>query len=389
MKIRAIAFLILLLIVLSALLGCELRPDVSETPPPSAPASVAVIPTPDPPPKKVGISLPDQNLRRWVQDGALMKQRLEEDGFIVDLRYASNDVETQVSQLDEMITTGCDVLLITAIDGSALTEVLTPTKNKGITVIAYDRLIMESEAVSYYVTYDRRRIGGTMGRYLKETLNLDNRPGPFNIELFVGSLDDCAMIGRIEMKQFLDLLQPNLDNRQVIVPSGQIDYIDTGVHSWEPEAARARMESLIASQGYGPDGTKLDAVICQSDWLAQGVTQALLDAGYTEKDFPVVTGMDCDVDAVKNIIKGTQSMSVYWNHFKLAERAVIMAEDILDDQEPEINESEEYYNSVKTVPTYVCDYDIVTRENYRELLVDSGYYTEAEIEGLEIGDSGA
>lgn len=382
MKKQTTTLLTLLLMIYFVLVGCNHSQELPSSVPPVVPESTGSTPFSEP--KIVAIAMPN-NLQSWGLESSLMRRQLESDGFTVDLRYADNDVETQKSQLEEMIAAGCDVLLITAIDGASLTEVLTRAKGKGILVIAYGRLILETDATSYYVTVDYTEIGDVHGTYIEEKLSLETSPRSLNIELFSGAPNDSGSLSKHLLNDLLDFLQPYLDSGQVAIPSGQVEIQDAGIQGYETGAAQERMESLIASQGYGPNGTRLDAVICASDSIALGVTQALLDAGYTADNFPIVTGWGCDLESVRNIIRGTQSMSIIEDSRKLADRAVEMTESILRGEEPEINTPDSYDNGVKIVPAYVCGFTIVTRENYKELLVDSGYYTEEEIAGLESG----
>ena len=377
------AFLAAALALCLVLAGCG--PGQEEVSPPPVPAPSPVVtpvpetPPPEPPKKKVGISLPDQDIWRWERDGSLMRQLFEEKGFVVDLRYADYDVDFQISQLEEMIESGCDVLIITGVDPSALTKVLAPAKDKEIPVIAHARLIRLTDAVSYYVTLDYMGAVLAHGKYIEEELDLKNSPGPFNIEIFGGDPSHGNEFSAFS-KFFIEYLQTYLDSGKIVIPSGKVGIPETGIDGYKTELAKWRMEVLIDSQGYGPVGKKLDAAICASDSIAQGVTQALLEAGYTEKDFPIITGMDCDPEAVKNIMNGTQVMSLWPNAAKLAGRTFMMTESILNEDEPEINAPHNYDNDVKVVPTYVCEFDIVTRENYKELLIDSGYYTQEEID---------
>jgi putative multiple sugar transport system substrate-binding protein len=333
--------------------------------------------------KKVGISLPGQSIHRWVLDGSQMQRQLEADGFIVDLRYADNDSSVQNSQLEEMIAADCDILVITPTIDSDEMGVLDQAKDKGIPVITYSNLtppIYESDAVSYYISFDFGTIAPTLSKYIEEKLDLKNKSGPFNIELFDGSSDDSALHAHFSKDGLLDLLQPYIDNGQLVIPSGQIDLNQTATEHYSTEFARERMENLISSQNYGPNGTRLDAVICLNDWIAQGVTQALLDAGYTEDNFPIVTGESCDVASIKNIIQGTQSMSIFYSTSKLADKTVKIVESILRGEESDMDAPDDFiYIREKMLPAYYSDPDICTLENYRELLIDSGYYTEEEI----------
>ena len=124
---------------------------------------------------KVGVSMPTKDLQRWNQDGSNMKAQLEKAGYVVDLQFANNDIPTQVSQIENMITGKCKVLVIASIDGSALSNVLETARKKKIQVIAYDRLIMDTDAVSYYATFDNYKVGTFQGTYLVDKLGLKTR----------------------------------------------------------------------------------------------------------------------------------------------------------------------------------------------------------------------
>jgi len=328
--------------------------------------------------EKIGVSMPTQSLQRWNQDGANMKSLLEAAGYVVDLQYAGdNDIPTQVSQIENMISGGCKVLVIAAIDGSALTTVLDDAKAKDISVIAYDRLIMNSDAVSYYATFDNWKVGTLQGKYIEEALDLPNAAGPFNIELTTGSPDDNNI--NFFFGGAMEVLKPYIDSGKLVVQSGQTEIGQCATQNWSTEKSQERMENLISSQGYGPNGTKLDAAMCSNDSTAQGVTNALVNAGYTADNFPIITGQDCDKPSVINMIAGTQSMSVFKDTRTLAAQVVKMVDAIMKGTQPEINDTETYDNGTGVIPSYLCDPVVGTANNYKELLIDSGYYTEAEL----------
>ena len=327
---------------------------------------------------KIGVSMPTQSLQRWNQDGSNMKAQLEAAGYEVDLQYAGdNDIPTQVSQIENMIAGGCDVLVVAAIDGSALTEALKGASEQNIPVIAYDRLIMNSDAVSYYATFDNYKVGQMQGEYIRDALDLDNAEGPFNIELVTGAPDDNNV--NFFFGGAMDVLQPYIDSGKLVVPSGQTEKAQCATANWSTEESQRRFENIISSVGYGPEGVKLDAVLCSNDSTSYGVQNALQAAGYTAENMPIITGQDCDKPNVKNIVAGLQSMSVFKDTRTLAEKVVGMVDAIMKGSEPEINDTETYDNGVGVVPSYLCDPVIVTVDNYQEMLIDSGYYTEADI----------
>jgi putative multiple sugar transport system substrate-binding protein len=327
---------------------------------------------------KVGVSMPTQSLQRWNQDGANMKALLEAAGYEVDLQFGGdNEVPVQVSQLENMISGGCKVLVISAIDGSALTTVLDDAKNQGIKVIAYDRLIMNTNAVSYYATFDNFKVGTLQGSFIRDKLNLDNAAGPFNIELFTGDPGDNNI--NFFFGGAISILKPYIDSGKLVVKSGQTAQAQVATPGWSTENAQARMENLITSNGYGPNGVPLHAVSSSNDSVANGITNALVGAGYTAANFPIVTGQDCDVPSMKNILAGTQGMSIFKDTRTLAARVVTMVDAIMKGTEPEINDTKTYDNNTGIIPSFLCDPVFCTKDNYKELLIDSGYYTEDQL----------
>ncbi len=329
---------------------------------------------------KVGVSMPTKDLQRWNQDGANMKSQLEKAGYTVDLQYAANDINTQVSQIENMITSNCKVLVIASIDGSALTNALESAKKKDIKVIAYDRLIMNSDAVSYYATFDNYEVGTIQGEYLVEKLNLKNRSkdDPVYMELFTGDPGDNNI--NFFFGGAMDILTPYIKSGVIVCPSGQTEKAQCATLNWSTEEAQKRMENLITANGYGPKGTKLDAVYSSNDSCANGITNALLAAGYTAENFPLITGQDCDIVAVKNMLKGTQAMSIFKDTRTLASKVVEMVDAIMKGSEPPINDTVTYNNGTGIIPSFLCKPVYGSKENYKELLIDSGYYKESELQ---------
>ena len=327
----------------------------------------------------IGVSMPTKDLQRWNQDGANMKAQLEKAGYKVDLQYAANDIPTQVSQVENMITGGCKILVIAAIDGSSLSNVLETARKKKVQVIAYDRLIMDSKAVSYYATFDNYKVGTIQGDYLVDKLGLKNRTkdDPAYMEFFTGDPGDNNI--NFFFGGAMDVLKPYLDKGVIVCPSGQTAKAQAATLNWSTEEAQKRMENLITSNKYGPKGTKLDAVYCSNDSTANGVTNALLSAGYTADNFPIITGQDCDIVSVKNMLKGTQAMSIFKDTRTLAAKVVEMVDAIMNGKTPAVNDTKTYNNGTGIIPSFLCEPVYGSKDNYKELLVDSGYYTEAQL----------
>jgi len=319
----------------------------------------------------VGVAMPTNSLQRWNQDGDNMKAQLEAAGYKVDLQYANNDVAMQISQIENMITEGCDVLVIASIDGGALGDVLKTATENGIKTIAYDRLITGTEYVDYYTSFDNYKVGTIQGTFIKEALDLDNAAGPFNIEYFGGSPDDNN--AHLFYQGAIDVLQPYIDAGKLVNPSGQKDFETVAILGWGTDDAQARMDTLI--NGWYTSGTKLDVVLSPNDSLALGIANSLTAAGFTKENWPIITGQDCDIPNTVNIIKGLQSMCVFKDTRTLAARTVTMVGQILSGAEVEVNNTEDYDNGVKVVPSFLCDPVFSNVDNYKEILLDSGYYS--------------
>ena len=322
--------------------------------------------------QKIGVSMPTKDLQRWNQDGDNMKAMLEEAGYEVDLQYASNDVQTQLSQVENMISSGCEVLVIAAIEGSSLGEALTMAKENEIPVFAYDRLLMDSDAVSYYATFDNYMVGTVQGQYIIDTLDLENSEGPFNMGATAGDPGDNN--AGYFFAGAMDLLQPYIDEGKLVVQSGQITFEEVATAQWKTETAQSRAENILSSNYTDKD---VDVWLCSNDSTALGVENALA-ANYNGK-YPIITGQDCDKENTKNMIAGKQSMSVFKDTRTLAKQVVKMIGQLLNGVDVDVNDTETYNNNVITVPSYLCEPVFADANNYKELLIDSGYYTEEDL----------
>ncbi|WP_213284202.1 multiple monosaccharide ABC transporter substrate-binding protein [Cellulomonas hominis] len=339
----------------------------------------------DPSELTIGVAMPTETSERWIADGDAVKSQLEEAGYTVDLQYAADDIPTQSQQIDQMITKGADLLIVASIDGTALANQLQAAADAGIPVIAYDRLINGTENVDFYVTFDNYNVGVQQATSLLVGLGLLNADGtegtatgPFNIELFAGSLDDNN--AHFFYQGAMDTLQPYIDEGTLVVKSGQTDIEQVATLRWLQETAQKRMEDLLTSS-YS-DGSKVNGVLSPYDGISRGIITALQNAGYgatIDAGLPVVTGQDAEIASVKLIQDGTQFSTIFKDTRKLAEQAVISAESFLEGEEPEANDTESYDNGVKVVPSFLLESDIVYADNIQSLLIDSGYWTAEEV----------
>lgn len=326
----------------------------------------------------IGVAMPTKSSQRWVDDGNNMVEQLEKLGYKTDLQYAEDDVDKQIEQLENMIVKGAEVLVVASIDGTAITNVLQKAADQDIKVIAYDRLIMESENVDYYATFDNFQVGVLQATYIEEALNLQEEDGPFSIELFGGSPDDNNAY--FFWDGALSVLQPYIDEGKLVVQSGQLEFQQAATMRWDGNTAKSRMENILSSS-YS-DGTTVDAVLSPFDGISRGVIQALKGVGYGSGDLPlpIVTGQDAESASVKSIIAGEQTQTVFKDTRELAKVAVNMVEAVVKDEEAEVNDTETYDNKVKVVPTFLVEPVSVDINNYEEQLLESGYYTEEDLQ---------
>lgn len=324
----------------------------------------------------VGIAMPTKSAERWIADGNNMVTELEKLGYKTDLQYGEDKVENQVAQIENMITKGVDVLVIASIDGSALTDVLGKAADEGIEVIAYDRLLMNSEHVDYYATFDNFGVGVLQASYIEDALNLSEGEGPYNIELFGGSPDDNNAL--INYNGVMSVFQQYVDSGQLVIPSEQTKFNQIATLRWDGSTAQARMDNLL-SANY-TDKT-LDAVLSPYDPISLGIISSLKGVGYgsDDKPLPVITGQDATQAGVKSIIAGEQTQTIFKDTRILAQNTIEMIEAIFNEEEVPVNDTETYDNGVKVVPTYLANPVSVDKENYEAELIDTDYYSEDDL----------
>ncbi|MFI6265372.1 multiple monosaccharide ABC transporter substrate-binding protein [Micromonospora sp. NPDC051006] len=332
----------------------------------------------------IGVSMPTQTSERWIADGNAVKQKLEAKGYKVDLQYAGDDIPTQSQQVDQMITQGADVLVIAAIDGTALSGQLQAAADAKIPVIAYDRLIRGSKNVDFYVSFDNFKVGVAQATALLVGLGLQNKDGskgtatgPFNVELFAGSLDDNNT--QYFFGGAMETLKPFVDAGTLRVKSRQTAIEQVAILRWQQETAQKRMEDLLTSS-YN-DGALVNGVLSPYDGISRGIITALQNAGYgaAGKKMPVVTGQDAEIASIKLINDGVQSSTVFKDTRLLADQAVNAAEAFLQDKQPQANDSQTYNNGVKVVPAYLLPIATVYKDDIKATLIDSGYWTAEEV----------
>jgi putative multiple sugar transport system substrate-binding protein len=327
--------------------------------------------------------MPTKSLERWNRDGEYLKKQFEDAGYKVELKYSDNDTNQQNNDIQGMIADKVDLLLIAAIDGSTLSQTLGDAKSANIPVIAYDRLIMDTDAVSYYVSFDNYTVGKLQGEFVRDQLDLDNAAGPFNIEFTAG--DPADNNAGFFFNGAYDVLKPYIDAGKLNVVSGQTSFDQVATKSWDTATAMNRFQNILGSN-YS-DGTQLDVALCSNDSTALGVTQAI-ETDYAGTNSVIITGQDGDEANLKNLVDGKQTMTVYKAVANEAVATLDLGVALLSGETPDAKlidnagwsfdcayDTESYDNGTGKIPSYLLVPTVVTKDNLQKELVDTGYYT--------------
>lgn len=326
--------------------------------------------------RTVGVSMPTQDLERWNRDGESIKEGLEKAGYSAVLLWAENDAEKQAADIYEMIENGCEALIVAPVTSGALARALASAKEKGIYVLAYDRMLTDTADVDAFTTFDSFRIGEMQAQYIEERLDLPNAERAFTMEIFTGSPDDAN--ARLLYDGAFSVLSEYMRAGGISIPSGESDFDTCAIYDWDAQSARVRMDNLLAA--YYADGAWPDIVLCPNDSLAAGAAESLIAAGCPADAFPVITGQDCDSKNVRNILAGYQAMSVFKDTRELAAKAVEIADSFLRGEGDSLEGAMLVDNGAKEVPSYMCKPALVDASNYKEQLIDSGYYETSQIQ---------
>lgn len=323
----------------------------------------------------VGIAMPTKSSSRWISDGNAMLEQFKAAGYEADLQYAEDDIPNQLAQIENMIVKGVDVLVIAAIDGTTLSNVLENANAAGIRVISYDRLIVGSAHVDYYATFDNFKVGVQQASSLVDGMKKKGN-GPYNIELFGGSPDDNNAF--FFYNGAMSVLQPLINSGKVKVVSGQLGMDKVGTLRWDGAVAQARMDNLISAHY---TDKRVDGVLSPYDGLSIGILSSLKGVGYGSGDMPmpIVTGQDAELPSVKSILANEQYSTVFKDTRELARVTVGMVNTVLKGATPEINDTKTYNNGVKVVPSYLLEPVSVDASNLESVLLGSGYYKASQI----------
>src|SRR4249920_2083913 len=323
----------------------------------------------------IGIAMPTKSSARWIDDGNNIVKVLKERGYGADLQYAEDDIPNQLSQVENMVTKGVKVLVIAAIDGTTLSDVLKQAKAGGITVIAYDRLIRDTPNVDYYATFDNFQVGVLQAQSIEKALGLKEGKGPFNIELFGGSPDDNNAY--FFYNGSMSVLQPYIDSGKLVVQSKQMGMDKVSTLRWDGATAQARMDILL-SAFYTTK--KVDAVLSPYDGLSIGILSSLKGVGYGSGNMPmpVVSGQDAEVPSIKSMQRGEQYSTIFKDTRDLARVTADMVDAALSGKEVPVNDTKTYNNGVKVVPSYLLKPVVVDKTNWEKILIDGGYYKKSQ-----------
>ena len=333
----------------------------------------------------IGFAMPTHSDESWLKHKSYMQGYLEEMGYTnFDEQWAEDVVADQVSQIENMVTKGVNVLVIAAVDGSALTDVLAQAAEQGTKIVAYDRLIMNTEHVDAYVTGDNFRVGVEEAKYIIEKLGVEDGKGPFNIEIFSGSLDDNNAFFFYDGA--MSLLQPYIDDGSFIVQSNQTEIETVSTQQWDAAVAQARMDNLLTA--YYADGELVDAVLSPYDGLSIGIISSLKNVGYGTADqpLPIVTGQDAEVATVISIINGEQAQTVWKDFRESAKGGAALVDALIQGTDLPINDTETYHNGVKQIPSFLYPVKSVDASNYMELF-DTGFYNKDDDMWADVIDS--
>lgn len=372
---KRILAVVIALVMIIGLFGCKKKEKPSE-PIEQIPAQTKPVSTGEG--KRIAIILPESEDYRWILEGVLIESGLKEKGYTVDLYYGDDGVESQKAYLEEAVLNKVDAVILAAIQSSGLADTLAEVKAANIPVIAYDNFITGTNAVDYYITYNPRESGRQMGSYIEKQLGLDTGAGPFGIEFISGSFRDIRGVEIYE--GLMEVLDPYLESDQLMCWSGQISHESNATGYWSNKTAHDRFAQIVEAY-YGQGGAKeLNAVVCALDSFSYEAVTVLEENGYTEDNWPLITGQNGEISAAKNILAGKQSQTIFKDYRLLVEKTVEMTDKLANGTEPEVNDSKTFDNGEKIVPTYLVDVTSVTEDNLAEVMIDSGFYTLNQLE---------
>jgi putative multiple sugar transport system substrate-binding protein len=315
----------------------------------------------------IGAALPDRTSENWVLAGQLFEDGFVAAGFEADVQYAgaSNSVADQQQQISTMVTNGARVIVIGAADGSQLGTQLAEAKAAGVTIIAYDRLILNTADVDYFIGFDASRVGELQGEALLQGL-AERFPDKttYNVELFSGAATDSN--SAIFFDGAMSVLQPKIDDGTLNIVSGQSAIAQTATDGWQPENAQTRMDTILQGSYQNVD---IDGVLSPNDTLARAIITSVRDSGRTV--LPVVTGQDSEAASIPLIMSGDQYSTIYKDTRFLVEQIIAAVQAIQRGEAPAVNDTTSFDNGAKVMESILLEPVIVTRDNAAEAYADN------------------
>jgi D-xylose transport system substrate-binding protein len=303
---------------------------------------------------KIGFSIDDLRLERWTRDRDYFVASAEKMGAKVYVQSADANEQRQISQIENLISRGVDVLVIVPFNATVLTNTIKEAKKAGIKVVSYDRLILNAD-VDAYISFDNEKVGEMQA---EGVLKLAPKG---NYYLLGGAPTDnnAKVLREGQMK----ILKPSIDKGDIKIVGQQ------WVKEWSASEALAIVENALTA-----NNNKIDAIVASNDGTAGGAIQALAAQKLAGK--VPVSGQDADVAAIKRVIAGTQAMTVYKPLQTIATGAAKLAIELARNEKPAYNS--QYDNGMKKVDTILLKPTALTKANV-DLLVKDGFYTKAQI----------
>ena len=335
----------------------------------------------------IGIVLPTKDEPRWVQDEARFKEALEGTDYSVDILFSQGTSAKEKENVDALIAKGIKVLIICPQDGAAATGAVEAAKKEGIKVISYDRLITDTDAVDFYVTFDSIAVGSAQGQYLVDKASGKDNP----LYLYAGAVSDNNAF--LFFEGAWKVLQPKIaDGTFVIKNSSEAlalkdkaeltrdemsKVIGQVTTNWDFNEAKNKSEAHLTAAA---DADKGDVFILAPN---DGTARAIADAFKADSKVTTyqITGQDAEKASVQYIIDGKQSMTVFKDVRTLVKDSIGMAVDLLTEKEPATTGS--YNNGKIDVKAKQTEVIVINGENVKPALVDTGYYPAKDFTNLK------
>lgn len=326
----------------------------------------------------IGVSLTSRGSERWVRDSESLEKAITEAGYTPLIQYNEQNTSTQVSQIQNMVLAGAKVIIVCPYDNGSLSAALQEAREAGVVVINYDLAVVGTGDADYFVGYNNREVGVMQANAIIEGLGLDEGNGPFNIEMFAGSLNEANCYYYFDYA--MDVLQPYFDSGQLVCRSGETDIEKCTIIDWDLAKLTAKLDARMTA--YYSDGEHLDAVLVPSDYFSGPVAILLQGYGYgtEERPMPIITGNDCYESVCKLIANDMVYMTVLKDTTLLSDACIDIINCLAEGKPVEGTEkykpSDDYDFELDAVFVEMFS---VTKDNLQERVIDSGFYTADQI----------